>query len=356
MMDSRKWGGARLGRVARRIDDIAWEISQFCQFLFSHFVISSMARNSVGMSGSTTHAGGIQPSASFFRPSRPSHFSRPSSPSSQTDIPLSPLTSSHPHDDHHDHHDHDFAESIHENDSVHEHDSEAQFVTLKRVKQSREPLIPSPGLHSPLHSPSTTSRTRHSATSPPPLSPTSRLVRNSVDRVLSIGISFDSVRKSRDNATKVGDEESQLQQRKQRLERDSALSSAFPSPPSHSLSPSPAPSENPLSFIPTPPPANPPLRAVPRINPSTGRPYRRWQVHPSRNRFFLDGRILTGGDSPWAFIASFMLVFGIAISWFISAGVWWWTNISPAISIIVGYLSLLTISTMLTTVRPAFFL
>ena len=295
-----------------------------------------MARNS----GSMTHAGGIQPSASFFRPSRPSHFSRPSSPSSQTDIPLSPLTSAHPHDDHHEQ---DFAESIHENDSVHEHDSEAQFVTLKRIKQSREPLLPSP----PLHSPSTTSRTRHSGAG----APASRLVRNSVDRVLSIGISFDSVRKSRDNATKMGDEESQHHQHKH-LQRDSILSSASPPSPSPSLSRSFSPSENPLSFNPTPSSIKPPLRAVPRINPSTGHPYRRWQLHPSRNRFLLDGRILTGGDSPWAFIASLILVFGIAINWFISAGVWWWTNMSPAVTIIVGYLSLLTISTMLTTVSP----
>jgi len=295
-----------------------------------------MARNSVGLSGSMTHAGGIQPSASFFRPSRPSHFSRPSSPSSQTDIPLSPLSAHH--------HEHDFAESIHENDSMHEHDSEAQFITLKRIKQSREPLLPSP----PLHSPSTTSRTRHSGAG----APASRLVRNSVDRVLSIGISFDSVRKS----TKVGDEESQHHHhhhhQRKHLQRDSVLSSASPPSPSPSLSRSPSPSENPLSFNPTPPSINPPLCAVPRIDPSTGRPYRRWQLHPSRNRFFLDGRVLTGGDSPWAFIASLILVFGIATNWFISAGVWWWTNMSPAVTIIVGYLSLLTISTMLTTVSP----
>src|SRR5262245_28287199 len=33
---------------------------------------------------STTHAGGIQPSASFFHPSRPTHFSRPSSSDSSS--------------------------------------------------------------------------------------------------------------------------------------------------------------------------------------------------------------------------------------------------------------------------------
>jgi palmitoyltransferase ZDHHC9/14/18 len=57
-----------------------------------------------------------------------------------------------------------------------------------------------------------------------------------------------------------------------------------------------------------------------------------------------------GGDLPWAFVASFALLLGIAGCWFASAGVWWWRNVSPAVTIVAAYLTLLTISTMLTTV------
>jgi palmitoyltransferase ZDHHC9/14/18 len=60
--------------------------------------------------------------------------------------------------------------------------------------------------------------------------------------------------------------------------------------------------------------------------------------------------LLTGGDSPWAFIASFSLVLIIAGVWFGTTAVWWWQNKSPAVAAVGAYLSLLTISTMLTTV------
>ena len=122
-----------------------------------------------------------------------------------------------------------------------------------------------------------------------------------------------------------------------RASRNSALLSV--------ASPSPEP-----SFIPTPPNQYPPISAVPLINSKTGKYVRRYESHPSRNRFFLGGRILTGGDSPWAFMASFTLVLTIAGVWFGTTAVWWWRNKSPAVAIVGAYLSLLTISTMLTTV------
>jgi palmitoyltransferase ZDHHC9/14/18 len=272
---------------------------------------------------STTHAGGIQPSASFFRPSKPSQYSPPGTP----DIPLGPL----PHDE----------------GSVHESEPDTQFVSLKRVKQSREPLLPGPGPHS--------ASSRHSMLRDPPLSPT-RLMRNSVDRVLTIsrGLSFDSVTKSGLRENKLADEESQQHHHRKRYHnpRDSGRSSVSLVPPSiASLSASSAsPEPHPLSFIPTPPLRDPPLSAVPLIDHLKNRPYRRWERHPSRNRFFFNGRILTGGDSPWAFVASFALVLAIAGCWFSTAGVWWWLHVNPAVPIVAAYLTLLTLSTMLTTV------
>jgi len=282
-------------------------------------------RNSANLPMSTTHAGGIQPSASFFRPSKPSQYSPPATP----DIPLNTLP--------------------HEEGSVHESEAEAQFVTLKTIKRSREPLLPGPGPHS--------ASSRNSMSRDPPLSPT-KLVRNSVDRVLTMsrGLSFDSVTKSGLRNSKLGDEESQQHHRKRyhNSQRDSGRSSFSLAPASvvslSASASSPSPDPHPLSFIPTPPVRDPPLSAVPLINHLKNRPYRRWELHPSRNRFFLNGRIRTGGDPPWAFIASFALLLCIASCWFATAGVWWWRNVNPALTIGAAYLTLLTISTMLTTV------
>ena len=306
-----------------------------------------MARNSVTLPSSTTHAGGIQPSASFFRPSRPSDYSPPATP----DIPLTPLPQHEEsiHDEHHhQHHDTEVEES--------EQDGGAQFVTLKRMKQSREPLLPGASF----------------SRRDPPLSPT-RLMRNSFDRVLTIGrgLSFDSLGKSSRELHKLDDEESQnqsqqqqqqqqqpqLQHRKRNNQRDSVRSSVLSlAPPSAASLSTSSHSPEPLSpsFNPTPPVRFPPLSAEPLIDPSTKRPYRRWQLHPSRNRFYFNGRILTGGDTPWAFVASFALLLSIAGCWFATSGIWWWLNMSPAVTIVMAYLTLLTISTMLTTVSLEF--
>ncbi|KAH9945871.1 DHHC palmitoyltransferase-domain-containing protein [Epithele typhae] len=94
---------------------------------------------------------------------------------------------------------------------------------------------------------------------------------------------------------------------------------------------------------------NPPLCATPVLNPKTGKPIRNYQLHPSRNRFFLGGRVLTGGDSPWAFIGSFTLLVIVAGVYFGTTCVWWWTNESPAVAAVGAYMCLLTISSMLAT-------
>ncbi|KAK0228755.1 DHHC palmitoyltransferase-domain-containing protein [Armillaria fumosa] len=111
-------------------------------------------------------------------------------------------------------------------------------------------------------------------------------------------------------------------------------------------SPSPAPS----AFNPTPPPL--PLNSIVVTDPLTHRPIRRYAQHPSRNRFFFHGRLLTSGDTPWAFAAALCLVFGITGAFFSSTAVWWWHNEGPGgivLVVITAYLSLVTIVSMLVT-------
>lgn len=91
------------------------------------------------------------------------------------------------------------------------------------------------------------------------------------------------------------------------------------------------------------------LRNVPILG-DDKKPTRRWSAHPSRNRFFFGGRFLTGGDAPWAFIASLTVVFAIAGVYFGTTAVWWWKTESIAVPIVAVYMTLLTISSMLATV------
>ncbi len=138
---------------------------------------------------------------------------------------------------------------------------------------------------------------------------------------------------------------------------DTDRSPTSPGHRKHSLSPlqGSTTSLNHASFIATPPPLmDPPLCAVPIIDSKTGKPMRKWQLHPSRNRFFLGGRLLTGGDSPWAFIASLTLVLTISGIYFGTTCVWWWQNESPAVAAVGAYMCLLTISSMFATVSGRF--
>lgn len=399
---------------------------------------------------SSTHTSGIQPSASFFRPSRPNNqptYSRPSSPNSlnngstsghhgQADgdvFHLTPIGNHHMHthdsaDDYH------IAESInggHESGIDESHNSNSHgnqpttqpssqphhFGSLKRIKQSREPLLPissrpfqSASTSNNLARNSLSTRDRAAASISPsqtqPLNPSrsaTRLVRNSIDKVFSIsrGISFDSIRKSSRTPegrptfeSKITDEEqpndspstprtpyrtsgshtNSPHQRKTSLggphqahriglgqnpldprhSRNSAMLSTHTRTSMLSASHSPSPDP---SFIPNPPPVPPgsyPLSAVPAINPATGKPLRKYQLHPSRNGFLFGGRLLSGGDTPWAFFASFSLWLVIGALWFGTTAVWWWHEESPAVAAVGGYMALLTVSCMLATV--SFFL
>ncbi|KAJ7343394.1 DHHC palmitoyltransferase-domain-containing protein [Mycena albidolilacea] len=272
----------------------------------------------------STHAGGIQPSASFFRPSRPQY--RAPSVESEHQHPtdadvynLAPL------------------------DKTFSNSSDEEYK-LQRPKPSREPLI---SLARP-----PILRDRSGSGSTGPLSPSrgSRIMRNSLERVLGLrrGMSFESLHKSggaREGRPppfegKPTDEEHGMFD----LPPASPAPGDFSSSAQHTPSASPTP-----SFSAPPPPRGPPRDAMPILDPTTHKPLRNYQLHPSRNRFFLDGRIMTGGDSPWAFVGSFSLLLTIGGVWFGTTAVWWWHNKSPAVAAVSAYVTLITVASMLAT-------
>lgn len=103
-------------------------------------------------------------------------------------------------------------------------------------------------------------------------------------------------------------------------------------------------------FNPIPPTdVNFPLAETPKMDPKTGKAMRNWTQSQSRNRFFLGGRLLTGGDAPWAFVASLTVVIGITSVWFSTTCVWWWLHESPAVAGVGAYMCLLSISSMFAT-------
>jgi palmitoyltransferase ZDHHC9/14/18 len=75
--------------------------------------------------------------------------------------------------------------------------------------------------------------------------------------------------------------------------------------------------------------------------------------YPSHNIFICGGKLVTGGgDSPFPFIATSILVLGLTGVWFGTTAVFWWHH-SPggiAITVIGAYLALLTITNMFVTV------
>lgn len=321
---------------------------------------------------STTHAGGIQPSMSFFRPSRPNNqpeYSRPSSVASAKEVAGSARDPeffqlsdvNHRRSESFD----DQLEGSRGPDQI--YTNVLDTPTSKRLKQSREPLLPTTNRsNNPAGRPSV-ARDRSGTTSS---FSAKNIVRTSFDRVmgLSRGLSFESIRKT--PSARPTHIEGRGTFEGKRGDELNGYDSSLPTSPTHykrtsspavygdtlgvehrhsglrtSISHSPDP-----SFIPRPPDRRPPLSAVPILNPDTGKPYRNYELHPSNNKFFLRGHVLTGGDSPWAFVTSFLLVLGIAGVWFGTTCVWWWHNESPAVAAVGIYMALLVISTMLATV------
>lgn len=86
----------------------------------------------------------------------------------------------------------------------------------------------------------------------------------------------------------------------------------------------------------------------------SGKPARNWMFHPANNRFMFKGRFITGsGDSPLPFLFTLAVVLAIAGTWLGATVPWWWHNKSPAVGIIGGYLCLLTLTSMAMTVCVA---
>lgn len=327
-------------------------------------------RPTAGTAG-TTHVGGILPSASFFHPSRPNYppsspHPRPSTAGSMSSIGgstvdavrLSQLGASQARDR--------ISETT---DSVDHSMEDAKAPTLapslrSSNKFSREPLLPiggQPPKSGNVPRPTIVTQTSPYGRSEGNVSAGARM-RGSFEKLFKRGFSFE-----RSPVTPINPGPSSafstIQTRSAEVspitfELNVGGPGADRSPTSpghhkHSLSPlqGSTTSLNHASFIATPPPhMDPPLCAVPILDPKTAKPMRNWQLHPSRNRFFLDGRMLTGGDSPWAFVASLTVVLTIAGVYFGTTCVWWWQNESPAVAILGAYMCLLTISSMFATV------
>lgn len=102
-------------------------------------------------------------------------------------------------------------------------------------------------------------------------------------------------------------------------------------------------------FNPIPPKVAAPASEMPMLS-GSGKPLHNYQLHRSQNLFFFKGKLLTGGDSSWPFIGTLFLVLGLGGTWSGTTAVWWWKNESPAVTIIGAYMCLLTIVNMFATV------
>ncbi|KAI0054010.1 hypothetical protein FA95DRAFT_1551803 [Auriscalpium vulgare] len=350
----------------------------------------SPSRKSFG--AGSTHAGGILPSASFFRPARPTNIplsflddSRRSSVASSHGLPspreyLGPSQLvPHPQDVSYDS-DASASGSMGPTSDVNHAplvpaqrapvgEDPARHLPVKNTKYSREPLLP---VSSPVRARAGSSATHQSRpslsrsalersaskTSTGPASAGAR-VRDSFERFRK-GLSLEMVRRLShngsqnnspvtaearfvDNMSTVGTSNGRTTFETKQFDEDEVfkIERPLPSPPR----------AVPDSYVPFPPQDGPLLSAVPRRDGKNVRYVRNYELHPSSNRWFWKGRLLTGGDTPWAFIGTFALVLGISGVWFGTTCVWWWHNESPAVAIVGAYLCLLTISLQLSTVR-----
>ncbi|KII88300.1 hypothetical protein PLICRDRAFT_41461 [Plicaturopsis crispa FD-325 SS-3] len=327
---------------------------------------------------SRTHAGGIQPSSSFFHPSRPSE--RPPSQSSDVssypgrpinlgdpDADVLPLHKMHSISDDEALSDNPPDEDMHKPTVLPMPQSGADTHRSRSTKHSREPLLPIGGGVARRPTISTVNSGPHNG--PPsassPFTPGHR-VRNSIERVFRRGLSFDTPRsptRSTTNESPVQFAPISANKAAHRIsgaagaatamlelneERDDSFDrSQYKRPISRSTMRSRSPVHTPhsqLDFNPNPPPG-PPLAETRTAD-------RNYKFSASRNRFFFGGRIMTGGDSPTAFIASVTVLLIIAGVWFGGCVPWWWTENGTHGRWVAGlgiYMVLVTISTMMAT-------
>jgi palmitoyltransferase ZDHHC9/14/18 len=314
----------------------------------------SLASN--GVAASSTHAGGILPSASFFHPSRPSFhansLARPRPASVGSDLSSNVAQTS-------------FSEEPYARNPQ-------TATTLTKV--SREPLLPIGG--GPSSRPKPTHQAQASMGGAG--ASTSGRVRTSLEKFLRRTLSVDTTSKpTKSLHSELAAQEADGEKRPHvainidsyidfnsgKYDDDDVIGSpvsahasrlrskpSFRAPGSINLHRIPSRARF-DKFNPNPPvrkEGEPNLAEVPVKK--SGKVRRRWQEYPSRNAFFLNGRLLTGGDSPAPFIGTLTLVFGIAGSWLGTTCVWWWHNESPAVAIVGAYMTLLVIVNMLATV------
>ena len=343
---------SHIGHTTTTPHSPASHITSFAQ-QSSNTHISHVSISSNNIPGSSsTHAGGILPSASFFHPSRPSFhantLSRPRPASVGSDLSSANAQTS-------------FSEDPYVRNAT---------TTTTLTKVSREPLLPIGG------GPSSRPKPNHQAQASVGGSGanTSGRVRTSLEKFLRRTLSVDTNSKplkplNSETATQDADGRPHIAisvdpyidfSGGKYNEDDAVVSPVTPrlrSKPSlhtpsrfnlHRIS-----SRTRFDkFNPNPPtrgPGEPEPSETPLEKPDGVK--RNWQEHPSRNVFFLNGRLLTGGDSPAPFIGSLCVVFGIAGSWLGTTCVWWWHNLSPTVAVIGAYMTLLVIINMLATVR-----
>lgn len=320
-----------------------------------------------------THVPGILPPPPFFHPSRPvlpplsgSDTSRPSSVASSNALsplheapnppyPLQPLTQDVLYDS--DGLSDSYPVSGDQTSRNSMQDASSQ-QPVRTSKQSREPLLPLGGLIRSRSGSLATHWSRRSlarnvveknATN---ASAAARM-RDSFERFRK-GLSLESVRRSLSNTESarqspvlVNPPSSQSGpptplEAKEHLDEEYKASGVSPVHLRHQSS---------AVFIPYPPVKSEyPPSSVPVRHEKSTRYIRNHERMSSANRWFLQGRLLVGGDRPWAFIGTLTLLFGIPGIWFSTTCVWWWHHKSPAVAAVGAYMCLLTISLMLSTV------
>jgi palmitoyltransferase ZDHHC9/14/18 len=269
---------------------------------------------------SSTHAGGVLPSASFFHPSRPSQRL------SEEDM--------------------EYEERPSEYALLEVNETELDNIHLQPIRPSEDEggLSAEEGTTNIADTSNksgdliVSSELSGSALPQPSMSDPTRRLRNSIDR-LRQGISFDSPGSTHINLpTENKNSSSEDPDENKRYSAHMEPSHIPRSPSLTSQAP---------SFAPTVP--EDPVWAVPITKGK--RRVLNYEGYPSRNRFFLRGRILVGGDTPWSFIFSWFIILLIAATWFAETVPWWWHHITPAIGIIGAYLCAIVISCMVVTVR-----